>query len=146
MGYVLAKRWAAEVDVLALTSWQLVAGGATLVVPALVWEGSPPAIDLVAGTAYVYVSVVATALAFVCWFAGLRHLPAGAVGVVGLLNPVTGVLLGTVLAGEALGARQWLGLGIACAGILVAQAAPRRRRRTQPARARCGDCSLNPAR
>ena len=133
VGYVLAKRWASDVNVLALTSWQLIAGGATLVVPALLWEGPPPAIDAAAGAAFVYVSVVATALAFVCWFAGLRHLPAGAVGVVGLLNPITGVLIGVLLAGETATGRQWVGLGVACVGMLVAQRTTRSGRTTSPA-------------
>ena len=62
-------------------------------------------------------------MAFACWFAGLRHLPAGAVGVVGLLNPMTGVLLGTVVASESLSYRQWVGFGVACLGVAVAQVA-----------------------
>jgi probable blue pigment (indigoidine) exporter len=139
LGYVLAKRWASDVDLLASTSWQLIAGGITLAVAALIWEGAPPAIDLTAALAFGYVSVVATALAFVCWFAGLRHLPAGAVGVVGLLNPIAGVLLGTALAGESLTTRQVLGLAVACLGLVIAQVvrgkagSPRRQPPTSPA-------------
>lgn len=125
LGYVLAKRWTRDVNVLAATSWQLIAGGATLVVPAVIWEGAPPDVDVTAAVAFVYVTVVATALAFVCWFAGLRHLPAGAVGVVGLLNPITGVLLGTVVASDALTSRQWLGLAIACLGLAAANVVSR---------------------
>ncbi|MCU1476814.1 MAG: eamA 1, partial [Subtercola sp.] len=65
-------------------------------------------------------------VAFVAWFTGLRHLPAGTVGLVGLLNPVTGVLLGTLVAGEAFGPRQAVGTLLVLAGVLVGQ---RRRRR-----------------
>jgi probable blue pigment (indigoidine) exporter len=108
-GYLLAKRWGGGVDVLTLTAWQLVAGGALLAVAAVGVEGAPPPVDGTAAFGFVYVSLVATALAFACWFAGLRHLEAGTVGLVGLLNPVTGVLLGTIVAGEALGARQAVG-------------------------------------
>jgi probable blue pigment (indigoidine) exporter len=68
---------------------------------------------------------VATALAFACWFGGLRHLDAGTVGLIGLLNPVTGVLLGTLLASETLGARQLAGIALVFAGILSASASPR---------------------
>lgn len=63
--------------------------------------------------------MVATALAFAAWFAGLRHLPAATVGLVGLLNPVTGVLLGTVIAGEVLTVRQLCGLVLVLAGVLL---------------------------
>jgi len=47
------------------------------------------------------VSLVATALAYLAWFTGLQRLPAATVGLIGLLNPVTGVLLGTLSGGPA---------------------------------------------
>ncbi|WP_064750493.1 DMT family transporter [Solirubrobacter soli] len=125
VGYLLAKRWGGDVDVLTLTAWQLVAGGALLAVAAVAFEGGPPPVDATASLGFAYVSLVATALAFACWFAGLRHLDAGTVGLVGLLNPVTGVLLGTVLAGEALGVRQVAGIALVFAGILTASTSRR---------------------
>ncbi len=128
LGYILAKRWSSEVPVLASTAWQLVAGGLVLIPAAVVVEGAPPALDGPAALAFAYVAVVATALAFAAWFAGLRHLPAGTVGLVGLLNPVTGVLLGTLLAAESLTARQFLGLALVLAGILLGRPRPAARR------------------
>ncbi|MFD5869640.1 EamA family transporter [Streptomyces sp. NPDC060322] len=119
LGYVLAKRWGGEVDVLASTAWQLIAGGVLLLPFAVLVEGAPPDLDGPALLGFAYVSVVATALAFAAWFAGLRHLPAATVGLVGLLNPVTGVLLGTLTAGETLTARQFCGLGLVLAGVLL---------------------------
>ena len=101
-GYVLAKKWSGSVDVISLTAWQLVAGGLILTPAAVLIEGAPPTVDGRALLGFGYVTVVATALAFVAWFTGLRHLGAGTVGLVGLSNPVTGVLLGTVVAGEGL--------------------------------------------
>lgn len=101
-GYVLAKRWSGEVDVLAATSWQLLGGGLLLLPCAALVEGGPPALDGPALLGFGYLAVVATAIAFAAWFLGLKHLPAGTVGLLGLLNPVTGVLLGLLLAGEPL--------------------------------------------
>lgn len=125
-GYVLTKRWSgrdggggSDVGVLALTSWQLAAGALVLLPVAVVVEGAPPAVGAPAIAAYVYVAVVATAVAFAAWFAGLRHLDAGTVGLIGLLNPVTGVLIGTVMAAEALTVRQGCGLALVLAGILL---------------------------
>ncbi|MFE7402283.1 DMT family transporter [Streptomyces sp. NPDC057557] len=129
LGYVLAKRWGGEVDVLASTAWQLIAGGLLLLPLAALVEGAPPALDIPAALGFGYVTVVATALAFVAWFAGLRHLPAATVGLVGLLNPVTGVLLGTVIAGETLTPRQLCGLALVSAGILLGR--PVRGRKVQ---------------
>lgn len=136
LGYILTKRWGAGTDVLASTSWQLIAGGLLLLPLAAAVEGAPPALDGPALLAFGYVTVVATALAFAAWFAGLRHLPAATVGLVGLLNPVTGVLLGTALAGESLTLRQICGLALVLSGILLGRPAARRRpagiRRARP--------------
>ncbi len=119
LGYVLTKKWSTGVDVLSLTSWQLVAGGVVLLPVAVAVEGAPPTLDGPALLGFLYVAVVATALAFAAWFSGLRHLDAGAVGLVGLLNPVTGVLLGTVVAGEVLSLRQLCGLVLVLTGIAL---------------------------
>ncbi|MER7467924.1 EamA family transporter [Streptomyces sp. NPDC097981] len=118
LGYVLAKRWSARVEVLASTAWQLTGGGLLLLPLAVAVEGKPPALDGPALLGFAYVTAVATALAFAAWFAGLRHLPAAAVGLLGLLNPVTGVLLGTAIAGETLTFRQICGLALTLAGII----------------------------
>ncbi|MEE1621672.1 DMT family transporter [Zafaria sp. J156] len=123
LGYVLAKKWGAGVDVLSQTSWQLVFGGVMLLPAAALVEGALPHFDGPAVTAMAYQSVIATALAYACWFAALGRLGAGTVGLIGLLNPVTGVLLGTAVAGEALSGRQLAGMGLVLAGILLGQPA-----------------------
>ncbi len=65
-------------------------------------------------------SLVATALAYLCWFGGLQRLSAATVGVVGLLNPVTGVLLGALVAHESFTLAQVGGIALVLAGILAA--------------------------
>jgi probable blue pigment (indigoidine) exporter len=129
VGYILAKRWSGEVDVIASTSWQLIAGSLLLIPPAVVVEGAPPALtgDMLLG--FGYVTVVATALAFAAWFTGLKHLPAASVGLIGLLNPVTGVLLGTLLAGDTLTGQQLGGIALVLAGLVLGQPIVSRLRR-----------------
>ncbi|UFS58833.1 DMT family transporter [Subtercola endophyticus] len=121
VGFILTKKWAVGQKTLAITSWQLIAGGLLVLPVALIVEGGPPSITPTAAIGFAYVTVVATALAFVAWFTGLRHLPAGTVGLVGLLNPVTGVLLGTLVAGEVFGWRQAVGTALVLAGVLIGQ-------------------------
>jgi probable blue pigment (indigoidine) exporter len=121
LGYVLSKRWASDIPVLSLTAWQLLAGGGALTVAALAFEGTPPALDTGAILGFAYVSVIATALAFWCWFSGLKRLSAGTVGVIGLLNPVTGVLLGTIFAAEPLTLIQIGGVILVLLGVFVGQ-------------------------
>jgi probable blue pigment (indigoidine) exporter len=137
VGYVLAKRWAGDEcapGVIPTTSWQLVAGGAVLLPAAAIVHGAPPALDPAAVGGFSYVVVIATAGAFVAWFAGLRRLPAGTVGLIGLLNPVTGVLLGMVVAGDRLTTRQAAGIAMVVAGILAGQRARRGHPSARPKR------------
>src|SRR5215475_5074900 len=122
-GYVLAKKWNAQGDVLSSTSWQLIGGGLMVIPFAIVTEGGPPAMSGEAVLGFAYVSTVATAIAFAAWFIGLRHLGAGTVGLVGLLNPVTGVLLGASLAGDRLSAQQITGLVLVLSGVVIGQPA-----------------------
>ena len=120
-GYVLAQRWSAGIDAVSLTAWQLVAAGLILAPIAVAVEGAPPTMDITTWLAYGYISIVGTAVAFVAWFTGLRHLGAGTVGLIGLLNPVTGVLLGTLVAGELLTMRQLLGVLVVLAAVVLGQ-------------------------
>ncbi|NYD67235.1 DMT family transporter [Agromyces atrinae] len=121
LGYILAKRWQSGVDVVTVTAWQLIAGGLLLVPAALVVEGPVPALTPIELGAFAYVGIIATAVAFVAWFSGLAHLDAASVGLIGLLNPVTGVLLGTLVAGEVLSGRQVVGLLLVLTGVLLGQ-------------------------
>ena len=76
-------------------------GGAVLLVAAVAVEGPPPRLGTSEIAGFGFVSLIATAVAFGCWFSGLARLPAGMVGTIGLLNPVTGALVGTLAAGES---------------------------------------------
>lgn len=125
LGFVLVKRWRAPVDLLTLTAWQLVAGGLVLLPVALVVEGAPPPIDAGAVGGFLFLGLVGTVLAYVVWFRGLRELPAAAVSLVGLLNPVAGTLVGVALAGEAFGTTQAAGLALVLLGVLAGQPAVR---------------------
>lgn len=121
VGFVLVKRWKPPVGLATFTAWQLVAGGLVLLPIALVVEGAPPPLGLRAVGGFLYLGLVGTALAYVVWFRGLRRLPAGAVSLVGLLNPVSGTVVGVVLAGETFGAVEALGLLMVLGGILAGQ-------------------------
>lgn len=132
VGSVLAKRWSTGVDLVASTSWQLVAGGLLLLPLALAIEGPPVIHAWSELAAFAYVSFAATGVAFVAWFGALRHLRAGQVGLLGLLNPVTGVLLGVLLGGEALTGWQAAGIAAILAGVVLGQSRARRRRASAP--------------
>jgi probable blue pigment (indigoidine) exporter len=145
IGYVLATRWQGEVDVLSSTAWQLVAGALVLLPAALLVEGAPPALDARALAGFAYVSLVATAVAYVAWFTALRRLGPATVGLVGLLNPVTGVLLGTLLAGEGLSGRQVAGIAVVLGAMVLGASRSRAATGQVPAAAPPGTAPGAPA-
>lgn len=130
LGFVLSRRWGATAAPIAASAWQLLFGGALLLLVALVFEGAPPVLDAGGWLGLAFVTLIGTALANVAWFYGLERLSAGTVGIIGLLNPVTGVLLGVLLGGELLVVPQLIGLVLVLAGIMIGQ---QRMRRARPA-------------
>ena len=121
LGFVLIKRWTPPVDMITLTAWQLVAGGLVLLPAALIVEGAPPGVDLQAVLGYAWIAVVGTGVAYVCWFTGLRAMTAGAVSLIGLVNPVVGTALGVAFAAEAFGPVQALGVLLVLGGVVLGQ-------------------------
>jgi probable blue pigment (indigoidine) exporter len=121
VGFVLVKKWEPPVDMLTLVSWQLVVGGLALLPVGLLVEGPPPSLDLSSVLAFLWLGGVGTALAYVCWFRGLRLMPAGAASLIGLVNPVVGTVLGVAFAGEVFGPVQALGMALVLGGVVVGQ-------------------------
>lgn len=126
VGFVLAKRWSGQVPILHSTTWQVMWAGGLLALVSLIVEGPSPRYALPAVAGFAYVSIAATAVAYLAWFTGLRHLRAGTVGVVGLLNPVSGVLLGVLVGGESLSLAQAGGIVLVVLGIAIASWMPAR--------------------
>lgn len=127
LGFVLLKRWRAPVSMLTLVSWQLVVGGMLLVPLALLIEGAPPALTGRNLIGYLWIGLIGTALAYVCWFRGLTRMTAGATSLIGLVNPVVGTVLGVVFAGEVFGPWQALGTALVLGGVVWGQGLSRRR-------------------
>lgn len=126
VGTVLTKRWGAGQPPLAVTAWQLLAGGILLVTLTAVVEPLPDALPTAPQLgAYAYLTLVGTALAYVLWFRGVRSLPTRLPAFVGLLSPVVAVVLGLVVAGETLSALQAVGLVTVLASVTAAVAQPR---------------------
>ncbi len=149
LGFVLVKRWSApDVDLLTLVSWQLVIGGLLLLPVGLIVEGGPPPIDRDATVGFAWLAVMGTTVAYVCWFHGLTRMPAGAVSLIGLLNPVVGTALGVVVAAEMFGWAQALGMALVLGGVaggvlvghLSAPKAPRREATRPPVATRPAGC------
>lgn len=119
LGYVLTSRWQPPVPPITFAAWQLTFGGLMLLPVALAVEGLPPAFDATTLAGFAYLTLVATALAYVVWFTGLRELSPATIGLIGLLNPLSGALLGVLAGGERLSVAQAVGIALIAAGILI---------------------------
>ncbi|MDO3647583.1 EamA family transporter [Nocardia mangyaensis] len=126
-GTVLTKKWGHPdgVGPLALTGWQLTAGGLFIAPFAVLIEGAPPAMDGRAIGGYLYLGIVGTALAYWLWFRGISRVPATSVAFLGLLSPVSAAVIGWIALGQALTVLQILGLVIALAGTVLGQIPPK---------------------
>ncbi|MEU2567387.1 EamA family transporter [Streptomyces althioticus] len=136
-GTVLTQKWGRPLGVgpLALTGWQLTAGGLTIAPLAFLLEGAPPTLDAGAAGGYAYLALVNTAIAYCLWFRGIGRLTATQATLLGPLSPLTAAVLGWAVLGESLTALQLLGMALAF-GATVAGQLPRR---TEPtARLRAG--------
>ncbi|MFI1353015.1 EamA family transporter [Streptomyces sp. NPDC020898] len=127
-GTVLTKRWGRPdgVGPLALTGWQLTAGGLLIAPLALFVEGAPPALDGRATAGYLYLALANTAVAYWLWFRGIGRLTATQVTFLGPLSPLTAAFVGWAALGQALTPVQLAGMGLAFGATVVGQLGVRR--------------------
>lgn len=124
-GVVLSKRWTSPAPLLAVTGWQLVAGGLVLLPVTFLVEGMPPALTAVNVGGFAYLGLIGGALAYALWFRGIRVLAATQVTFLGLLSPVVATVVGWLVLGQGLSASQVIGAVIVLGALVVAQRAPR---------------------
>ncbi|WP_405993274.1 EamA family transporter [Streptomyces sp. NBC_00986] len=126
-GTVLTKRWGRPdgVGPLALTGWQLTAGGLLIAPVAFLVEGAPPALDGRAVGGYLYLALANTAIAYWLWFRGIGRLSATQVTLLGPLSPLTAAVVGWAALGQALTAVQVAGMALAFGATVFGQIGPR---------------------
>ncbi|MFD5085130.1 EamA family transporter [Kitasatospora sp. NPDC058406] len=121
-GVVLSKRWTSPAPLLAVTGWQLTAGGLLLLPVTLFVEGPPPSHLTGANLlGYGYLSLIGAAVAYALWFRGIRALPPTSVTFLGLLSPVVATALGWLVLGQDLSPVQALGALIVLGSLVAAQ-------------------------
>ncbi|MEU2224767.1 EamA family transporter [Streptomyces sp. NPDC018347] len=145
-GTVLTERWGrpAGVGPLALTGWQLTAGGLLIAPLALLVEGAPPALDAPAVGGYLYLALANTAVAYWLWFRGIGRLTATQAGFLGPLSPLTAAVVGWAALGQALTPVQTAGMALAFGATLAGQLGGGRGPFTGRNRRRPGDHAPTP--
>lgn len=135
-GTFLSRRWRDTMPILGFTGWQLALGGLTLVPLALGFEPPLPTLTLSNTLAYGYLSLIGTLFAYVLWFRGLAQLSPVAVSALGLLSPITALILGWTVLGQELGPREISGVLLVLASLAALQttliSSPRNKPRPEP--------------
>lgn len=102
LGNVLSRHWEPPASLIGFVSWQLMAGGLMIAVLATIFEPPMPRFTAQNWLALTYLSGIGTAGAVVLWFRGLATQDTEVVSALGLLSPITAVLIGWGIAGETL--------------------------------------------
>lgn len=111
-----------QVDLLALTAWQMLFGAGALVIAALLHDSRPISPTPFFFAALAFNALFATALAWLLWLYVLQHLPAAIAGLSALGIPAIGVLAGWLQLGERpspseLGGMALIGLALALVSL-----------------------------
>ena len=125
LGTVLSRKWQPPVSLLTFTAWQLTAGGLLLIPLALVLEPPmfpPTGVNLLG---LIWLGLVGAALTYLVWFRGLARLDTAVVASLGLLSPMTAVLLGWVFLNQTLTSPQIVGVTLVIGSIWLSQQANR---------------------
>ena len=91
----------------------------------LVWllsDGQlPTAVPARSGAAIVYLGVFGSVIGFALYYYVIKHLEASKVSLITLVTPVLALLLGSLLNGEVVSLRLWLGTALILFGLTVHQ-------------------------
>ncbi|MDC9817998.1 EamA family transporter [Pectobacterium polonicum] len=120
-GVWLTRRWQLDLPVLPLTGWQLFLGGLMLAPVAWVVDAPLPALTLSQYATYIYLCLAGAVISYGLWFRGITRLPTIAVASLGLLSPLTAVVLGWVLLSQSMTGTAFLGLAIVLASVFAVQ-------------------------
>lgn len=124
-GTVLTRKWQPPVPLLTFAAWQLTAGGVLLVPLAIAMEPPLPPMTAQNMGGILYLGLIGAALTYILWFRGIARIDPGAVSALGFLSPLSAVLIGWMLLGQALTPIQVAGAGIVLTAIWLGQRAGR---------------------
>lgn len=122
-GTVLSRKWQPPVPALTFTAWQLTAGGLLLLPVAFIFEPALPPLTATNLLGLAWLGLIGAAATYWLWFRGLSRLEPSAASMLGLISPLTAVLLGWLWLGQALTPLQATGAAILLASVWLGQAA-----------------------
>ncbi|ARE85354.1 putative DMT superfamily transporter inner membrane protein [Roseovarius mucosus] len=124
-GTVLSRKWQPLVSALSFTAWQLTAGGVLLLPLALIVEPALPPLSAINLAGLAWLGLIGAAATYAVWFRGVARLEPGAVSMLGMMSPVTAVILGWIWLGQSLSLLQGVGATIVLGSVWFGQRANR---------------------
>lgn len=121
-GTVLSRKWQPPVPILTFTAWQLTAGGLLLAPVALLVEPPLPPLTAVNLAGLAWLGLVGAAATYWFWLRGIVRLGPSGAAMLGMLSPVSAVMLGWLWLGQSLTAAQLLGAALVLAAVWLGQA------------------------
>lgn len=120
-GTVLSRRWQPPVSPLTFTAWQLTAGG-ILLLPAAIWlEPALPELTATNFLDFAYLGLIGAAFTYILWFRGIARFEPSVVAALGFLSPMTAVVLGWWVLGQALSLLQFFGMFFVLGSVFLSQ-------------------------
>ncbi|MEE4346476.1 MAG: EamA family transporter, partial [Paracoccaceae bacterium] len=126
-GTVLSRKWQPRVSALSFTAWQLSAGGLILLPLALIVEPPLPPLSIPNLAGLTWLGLIGAAATYAIWFRGVARLEPGAVSMLGMMSPVTAVILGWLWLGQSLAPLQLVGAAVVLGSVWAGQRANRPR-------------------
>lgn len=124
-GTVLSRKWQPPVPPLTFTAWQLTAGGLLLVPLAALLEPALPPLTGANLGGMLWLGIIGAAATYWVWFRGVARIEPSAVSMLGMMSPVTAVILGWTLLDQTLTPVQIAGAVVVLGSIWLGQRAAR---------------------
>ncbi len=119
LGALLQKRVVTVAHPLVVGAVQQLAAGLAVFVPAMAFEKAPHSIGWHSGLAVGYLVIFGSLIGFSSFIYSMAKLPVAIVSIYTFVNPIVAVLLGSLLYGEAFGARELIAMLIIFAGVAL---------------------------
>lgn len=132
VGAIYGKRLSRDMEPTTMTGWQLLLGGAMLIVVGLIGGGQFSGFDIEAIVLLAYLAAL-SATAFALWSVLMKHNPVGSIAIFNCAIPIFGVLLSALFLGETI--LEWknlAALALVCLGIWLVTGSNTRLRAAPP--------------
>ena len=115
---IIVKRMQPQIDVLALTGWQLVAGSLPLFATSVAFEGDVPVVwNATFVSLLLFLALIGTALATAVWYWLIRRDDLGRLTMFFFLVPVFGLGIAALVFGEGVSLLEGIGVSVTLTGI-----------------------------